>query len=294
MQNYATETPTPDNPVTVPHPSLSSDIRLLVLDIDGTIAGESNQVNSAVLEAIQAVQTKGIPVAIATGRMYRSALRFHQLVGSTLPLICYQGALIQDPQTQQIHRHWSVSPAQAQALLDYFDQSELRSQISIHMYVDDQLYVAEMNPLTEDYAQRSQIVPNLVPSLSAIAQRSPTKVLALSAEPEQITQLLSDLRQRFDPSELYLTRSVPTFFEATNPLVNKGTAIRYLAEELMNLNATNVMAIGDNWNDLEMLDYAGLGIAMGNAPLAVQKVANWIAPDVEGDGVAIAIQQFLL
>jgi HAD superfamily hydrolase (TIGR01484 family) len=162
------------------------------------------------------------------------------------------------------------------------------------MYVDDQLYVAEMNALTEDYAQRSQIVPNLVPSLSAIAQRSPTKVLALSTEPEQITLLLSDLRQRFDPSELYLTRSVPTFFEATNPLVNKGTAIRYLAEELLQLNATNVMAIGDNWNDLEMLDYAGLGIAMGSAPLAVQNIANWIAPDVEADGVAIAIQQFLL
>jgi Cof subfamily protein (haloacid dehalogenase superfamily) len=290
MQNdLATPTDTLENALC----DARTDIRLLVLDIDGTIAGDSNQVNPAVLEAIQAVQAQGIGVAIATGRMYQSALRFHQQVGSKLPLICYQGALIQDPKTQTVHRHCSVPPESAQALLDYFTQLELDTEISVHMYVDDQLYVAEMNELTLDYAQRSQITPNVVPDLSAIAQRSPTKVLALSDSPALITQLLNDLRQQFSPAELYLTRSVPTFFEAAHPLVNKGAAVQYLAEEVLKLNASQVMAIGDNWNDLEMLDYAGIGIAMGSAPDAVQNIAAWVAPDVEADGVAVAIQKFL-
>ncbi|MFM7372484.1 MAG: HAD family hydrolase, partial [Sphaerospermopsis kisseleviana] len=73
------------------------DIKLLVLDIDGTIAGHDNQVSDTVQQAIKAVQAKGIQVAIATGRMYCSALRFHQDIQSNLPLVAYQGAWIQDP-----------------------------------------------------------------------------------------------------------------------------------------------------------------------------------------------------
>ncbi|KGF71420.1 hypothetical protein DO97_20555, partial [Neosynechococcus sphagnicola sy1] len=109
-----------------------------------------------------------------------------------------------------------------------------------------------------------------------------------------IEDLLQTLRQRYAPTDLYLTKSVPTVFEAANPKVNKGTAVRYLAEELLGIQPQHVMAVGDNWNDLEMLTYAGMGIAMGSAPLSVQSVAQWVAPTVEEDGVAAAIKTFLL
>jgi len=84
---------------------MTGNIRLLVLDIDGTIAGQSNQISLRVREAIRQVQQRGIEVAIATGRMYQSALRFHQALGSTLPLMAYQGAYIKHPQSQTLHRH---------------------------------------------------------------------------------------------------------------------------------------------------------------------------------------------
>ncbi|MGA9382578.1 MAG: HAD-IIB family hydrolase, partial [Phormidium sp.] len=87
----------------------NSEIKLLVLDIDGTIAGESNQITEAVKQAIKAVQAKGVKVAIATGRMYRSALRFHQVIASDLPLMVYQGALIKDPATDKVLQHLPVS-----------------------------------------------------------------------------------------------------------------------------------------------------------------------------------------
>jgi hypothetical protein len=122
----------------------------------------------------------------------------------------------------------------------------------------------------------------------------PTKVLALSDDTAIIEQMLGSLRKQYTPAELYLTKSVATFFEATNPAANKGAAVRYLAEEILGLNAQNVMTIGDNFNDLEMLEYAGLGVAMGNAPAQVQAIANWVAPDVEEDGAAAAIEAFVL
>ncbi|MBE9178889.1 HAD family phosphatase [Oculatella sp. LEGE 06141] len=276
----------------------TNNIRLLVLDIDGTIVGESNEIERPVLDAIQAVQAKGIQVAIATGRMYRSALRFHQAIGSGLPLLSYQGAFIKDPSTGTVLRHWAVSQQSALQLLDHFEQMDAQHLLSIHFYIDDQLYVREITSETELYAERSGVDPIAVGDLRQFlltdATIAPTKILALSQEPDVIDRLLTDLRQRYTPAELYFTKSVATFFEAANPLVNKGVAVRYLAEELLGLQADNVMTIGDNFNDVEMLEYARIGVAMGNAPAEVKAIAAWVAPEVEVNGAATAIEQFLL
>ncbi|BAU04157.1 Cof-like hydrolase [Fischerella sp. NIES-3754] len=270
-------------------------IKLLVLDIDGTIAGESNNISEPVKEAITAAKAQGIKVAIATGRMFRSALRFHQDIGSTLPLIAYQGAWIQDPVSQQMYQHLPVSREMAQQLLDYFEQPELRSLLSVHFYINDQLYVREITTETQLYAERSRIKPIAVGDLrQVLTTYEPTKILALCNDTDIIDNLLGSLSRQYTPAELYLTKSVATFFEATNPFANKGVAVRYLAEELLGLQPNNVMTIGDNFNDLEMLEYAGIGVAMGNAPLQVQAIANWIAPSVEQDGAAVAIEKLLL
>ncbi len=272
----------------------ASNIQLLVLDIDGTISGKSNTLSPAVKQAIMTAQAQGIKVAIATGRMYRSALRFHQEIGSSLPLVAYQGAWIQDPVTTRIHRHLSLSKEIAQQLLDYFEQPELRSLLSVHFYINDQLYVREFTRETELYAQRSGITPIAVGDLRQTLSTEPTKVLALCDDPNVIDGLLGNLRLQYTPAELYLTTSVATFFEATHPRVNKGVAVRYLAEEMLGLQPMNVMTIGDNFNDLEMIEYAGIGVAMGNAPAAIQAIAQWVAPSVEADGAAVAIEKFLL
>lgn len=272
----------------------NAEIKLLVLDIDGTIAGVSNEINPSVKQAVKAAQNRGVQVAIATGRMYRSALRFHQAIGSNLPLLAYQGAWIQDPVTEQLHRHWCVEPATARKLLDYFEQPELKSLLSVHFYINDRLYVREITPETEIYAARSEIEAIAVGDLRNVLDNAPTKVLALSEDTEVIDRLLGNLRAQYTPAELYLTKSVATFFEATNPAVNKGTGVRYLAEELLGLEPAQVMTVGDNFNDLEMLEYAGIGVAMGNAPSDVQAVAQWVAPSVEQDGAAVAIEKFLL
>lgn len=281
-------------PFTSPRTESTSDIQLLVVDIDGTIVGESNTLSTAVKQAIIAAQSRKIKVAIATGRMYCSALRFHQEIGSSLPLVAYQGAWIQDPATDSILHHLSVSREMACQLLNYFEQPELRSLLSVHFYINDQLYVRELTRETEIYAKRSGITPIAVGDLRQTLSNEPTKVLALCDDTDIIDTVLGSLRQQYTPAELYLTKSVATFFEATHPLVNKGVAVRYLAEEMLGLEPTNVMTIGDNFNDVEMLEYAGIGVAMGNAPEAVKAIAQWVAPSVELDGAAVAIEKFLL
>ena len=278
------------------------DIRLLVLDLDGTIVGDSNHINEPVKQAIKAAQAKGIRVAIATGRMYCSALRFHREIGSTLPLLAYQGALIQDPIAQKRYRHWPVAQSLAIELLDYFEQSEFSQEIAVHVYVDDRLYVKEIATATQAYAQRSQVDPIAIGNLRQALTSDPTKILAMSRDGSAAMadrsaladRLYEKLKRRYAPSDLYLTKSSGQFLEAANPASDKGTAVQYLAEEVLALQPHNVMAIGDNFNDLEMIEYAGIGVAMENAPEAVKSRANYVAPNVERNGAATAIQNILL
>jgi Cof subfamily protein (haloacid dehalogenase superfamily) len=272
----------------------TAEIKLLILDIDGTIAGSSNQVSLRVKQAIKAAQGCGIKVGIATGRMYKSALRFHHEIGADLPLIAYQGAWIQDPATGKTHRHLPVPLEIAKELVDYFEQPHLLDRLSIHVYRDDCLYVRGINADTELYVGRSGIEVSSVADLRTVLTDRPTKILAMSEDTDLIEQLRLDLRQRYAPSELHVTTSVPIFLETTQSGVNKGTAIDYLTKDLIGITSENILAIGDNYNDVEMIAYAGIGVAMGNAPADVQSLADWVAPDVDADGVAMTIEKFIL
>ncbi len=272
----------------------AKDIKLLILDIDGTISGRSNTVSQPVLEAISAVQAKGISVAIATGRMYASALRFHEMVQSKLPLLTYQGAWIQQPGHDRL-RHTTLKQEQAIQLLGYFEQPHLRNLISVHFYLNDRLHLRAMTPDSTSYCDRCRTEPIVVEDLRSILDQGElTKVLAISQDTELIQTCLKDLKALHAPEDLYLTTSVDTFLEAANPLSNKGSAAQFLAEEVLGLAAHQVMAMGDNCNDLEMIAYAGIGVAMRGGPTIVQDSADWVAPSVEEDGVAQVIQQFLL
>jgi hypothetical protein len=270
------------------------DIKLLVLDIDGTIAGQSNQINQRVIDAIQAVQNRGIRVTIATGRMYRSALRFHQKINANLPLIAYNGAWIQCPLNNQIYSHIPLNSQVGVQLLNFFEKHKFSKHVEIHCYFNDQLYVNKVTEKTKIYSQRSEIVPIVIEDLKTVIKQSSTKILALCYQPKIMAQIKQEIAQTFPHENVYLTQSSQIYLEMTNPDVNKGNAIRYLTEKILGLQPENVMAIGDNFNDLEMLKYAGFSVAMGDAPTEIKNIAQWVAPTVEEDGVAIALEQLIV
>ncbi len=264
-------------------------IKLVTLDLDGTILGSPPVISPAVMQAIRQVQARGIQVTVVTGRMYRAAVAFHQELKSDLPLISYQGALIKDPQNDKVYWHKPVSLDLAQSVIEVFRHYDL----PFHVYLNDTLYVEEPVSLqTEIYRERTGIEPVVVNDINMILTAAPTKLLGFWGDNHD--EIWADLQERYDPQELYLTRSTTNFVEAVNPQSTKGHAVQYLAETVLGLAPANVLAIGDYYNDLEMLAYAGIGVAMGSAPPAVQAVANWVAPTVEEDGVAAALHKFIL
>jgi hypothetical protein len=140
----------------------SEAIRLVVLDIDGTIAGENNVISPSVQKAVRAVREKGIQVAIATGR---------------------------------IHRHWTLAKSTALGLLNYFEQVDFQQHLSVHAYVNDRLYVRAVTPESQLYSDRTGVTLHPVGDLRALIQEhEPTKLLALSLNADHIDSLYTNLR----------------------------------------------------------------------------------------------------
>lgn len=270
----------------------SADVRLLVLDIDGTILDESNRIRDSVAQAIRSAKLRGVAVAIATGRRYQSSLHAYNSIGSTLPLICYEGALIREPGNGFVHRHWPLESRVATQILDHTERLSQSGRLSVHFYIEDDVYVSNLNGASSNYFAGSNVEPT-VTDLRELSNEAITKVMVLSDDAQVIARLSSQLKDSCSRTQVKQHESI-TLLEAFHPDVNKRLAVSYLAEEVMGLRPENVMAVGDDFTDIEMLRYAGIGVAIGNAPAAVKASADWVTTNIEDDGVARAVERWLL
>jgi Cof subfamily protein (haloacid dehalogenase superfamily) len=269
------------------------DIRLLVLDLDGTIVDRSNRISDSVAQALDSVKRRGVAVAIATGRRFQSSLPAYDLIGSTLPLICYEGGLIRDRNAGITHRHWPLEPRAVAKILDQTEHLSLDGRLSVHFHIETDLYVLNLNDASSKFFEGSTVVPIVLSDLRSLLNRATTKVMVLSDDIEIITSLSTHLDNSDSRTRMTEYKGI-TLLEVFPLTVNKRVAVRYLAEEVMTLRPENVMAIGDDLTDIEMLKYAGVGIAMGNAPAAVKACADWVTSTIENDGVARSVERWIL
>src|SRR6478672_13011409 len=268
----------------------AADIRLLVLDLDGTIVDQSDHISDSVAQSLELVKRQGVAVAIATGRRYRPSLPAYDLIGSTLPLICYEGGLIRERNTGFTHRHWPLGPHVVAQILDHTEQLSLNGRLSVHFHIKDDLYVSNLNDASSKFFEGSTVVPIVVSDMRPLLNQATTKVMVLSEDVEIITRLSTQLKNSHCRTRVTDYKSI-TLLEALDPTVNKRLAVSYLAEEIMALRPENVMAIGNDFSDIEMLEYAGIGVAMGNAPAAVKSCADWVTTTIENDGAAKAVER---
>jgi Cof subfamily protein (haloacid dehalogenase superfamily) len=269
-----------------------SPIRLLVLDLDGTILSGHLTIRPRVIEAVREVQERGIDVVLATGRMYRSALPYAEMLRLTAPLICYQGAYIREPPRAD------GSPG-AVLLHDAMRARITRDAIGWarahgfepHLNVLDRL-VMEMGDIgAADYERLSGVGAEFVPDLFEAARDGCTKVLAVG--PADLPQRHLDEARHAFAGRAQVTVSHPEYLERTRLGVHKGRAVRWLARRA-GVPLRNVMAIGDQFNDLEMIAAVGVGVAMGAAPPEVRAAARFVTAPLEEDGAALAIEALIL
>ncbi len=263
-------------------------IRLVALDLDGTLMGDDRVITPRVRLAINAAQKQGTVVTLATGRMFSFLVPIARELGITAPLICYQGGLIQAADsTAPIYRA-TMDVALVREVLAWQTQRNLH----IVLYADDAVFLTEHLHSIEFY--QHMLGENLiwVGSLNSVLERHQPIKFIIFVEPEEADALKEELQTLFG-ARLEITRSHALIVEG-NPLgVSKGDALRRLAD-YMHIPRSQVMAVGDQDNDIPMLEWAGIGVAMGNASPGLKAIADWIAPPLQEDGAAVALERFVL
>lgn len=262
------------------------DIKLIAIDLDDTLLHNDLTISERARTAIRKAVAKGVHVTLATGRMYRSALPFALDLQLNLPLITYQGALVKYADGREVyHRPIPMQTARelAQFLLPY--------EYHVNIYIADELYMEKDSPEGRRYVAIAKVPIHLVEHLTEALMQDPSKMVVIAGS-EELDRLALDVRSSFGNS-LQITKSKATFLEFAHPQATKGIALAHLANSL-GIGAASVMAIGDSPNDLDMIEYAGWGVAMGNAVAEVKKKARYVTKSNDDDGVAEAIEKLVI
>jgi hypothetical protein len=267
---------------------LKASAKLVAFDVDGTLVGRDLEISQVVREAIARMQQAGTAGCLVTGRMYRATVPFARELGLDAPLICYQGAAIIDPATDEILAHTALANEIVRELITVAE----RDRMHLQLYRNDEYYCETRNRYSELYAALSLTQPVVVPSLrEAFAYSPATKAVVIADEP--VAAAYAEKLGEVFARRANVTRSLPEFVEVIDPAVDKGAALRFVADRL-GIGMDRTIAIGDSWNDAPLLSAAGFAIAMGSSPPELHAIADAVVGDVAHDGVAEAIDKYVL
>ncbi|NMB38201.1 MAG: HAD family phosphatase [Firmicutes bacterium] len=265
-------------------------IRLVAVDLDDTLINSNLEITAENLAAVDRVRRKGVQVTIATGRMHVSALPFARQL--KLPqneiIISYNGAVLRRF-NGELMAHIAL---QRQIALDVIRYCQVRKW-TLNIYHDDRLYVAELDDNVEYYMNMVGVQAHPVGDLYNFVVDQDlqlSKMLIIGSE-EQMESNLPVVQAEFG-EKAQVTRSKKRYIEITHFDASKGKALARLAAS-MGLDAQQVMAIGDSGNDLEMIKWAGLGVAVANASADVKEAADFITKSNDESGVAVALNQLI-
>jgi hypothetical protein len=225
-------------------------------------------------------------VIVVTGRMFVSVRPYVLQAGIDDPVVCYQGAVVAEPASGEFLRHEPIPIELGREAIEAVEAEHFH----VNCYVDDELYVARVTPEARAYADFQDLVIHEVGDLAAWLAKPPTKIVAVG-EPTRLDGLERRMKTHFD-GRLYISKSLPYFLELASPQVTKASGLAFLAEHL-GFSRAGTVAFGDGENDVELLEWAGYGVAVANAHERVLAVADLVCPPVDEEGVAQVIEAFL-
>lgn len=260
--------------------------KMMTIDVDDTLLNDQRRVTEATKNALAEAIREGVKVTLATGRMFASAKQIASQVGMNVPLITYQGSLVKNLLDDQVlYERWVPSEV-ARYLFEYAHQNHLH----IQGYYDDHLVGLEENEKIKEYSRVSN-VPYRIDSVEHLLSKRLTKLLFFD-EPDILDVHSVQLKKVLGDS-VHITKSKPYYLEVLHKEGTKGHAVQFLAQHF-GCELSQVIAIGDSWNDHEMLEVAGLGVAMGNAVESLKAIAGFVTKTNNEDGVKHVIDQFIL
>ncbi|MDO4568393.1 MAG: Cof-type HAD-IIB family hydrolase [Clostridia bacterium] len=260
---------------------------LLALDIDDTLFGADKRISARNLSAVRAAAAAGVRVTLATGRGYLASKPVVDELGITGAMANYGGALISVAETGEEALCLDMAWDDAKAIMDYAHEHD----IYCHLYQGDTVVYEDKPQYAARYCATLHVPLRHEPELRNMRWERIPKVLYIT-EPARIPELMPELVARFGAS-VQVSMSGNSFIEFNRKDVHKASALRWIADSL-GIPRERVAAMGDNTLDLEMIEWAGLGVAVDNACAQVKAAADVIAPNCESDAVAWVIERHIL
>ena len=263
-------------------------IRLLAIDLDGTLVNDRLEMDPRDVAAVKAATAAGVAVVLATGRMFKSSLRYAEPLGLKGPIINYQGAEDSEIASGDVWYRCELTVEMQQRVLALAEPKDWH----VNAYVDERVFTARARPEADLYARIAMVPYEVVGPLSKWVSQDSTKMVLVDLEPADVPARMAEL-SAWMGDVARVTRSLDWFVEVVNPQVSKSAALAMVADRL-GVARAEVCAIGDNTNDEEMVSWAGFGVAMGQAPEALKAVAKYVTGRIGEAGVAQVIERFVI
>jgi len=259
--------------------------QLAAIDLDGTLLGSDHALSAGNAAAIGRAMEAGAKIVLASGRQWRTIDAFAGQLGLPpgAPIIAYNGAMIRT-HGGETWFHQPLPAEAAQTIVHFC----IAHGCHLNLYIHDTLYVQNDTEWGQLYRQRTGTVPH-VTDLTQFDGQQPTKLLLIDTL-ETTNRLLVHFQAEFGRS-LYITKTEDEFLEFMDPHINKGRALAEIAKHL-GVTSAECVAFGDSYNDLSMVEWAGMGVAMENARPELKAVAQRIALTADADGVGVVLDQF--
>jgi Cof subfamily protein (haloacid dehalogenase superfamily) len=265
--------------------------KLLVVDIDGTLLGRERNISVENRRALDRARQSGVRVALSTGRAVLACTSVLEQLSLDGYHIFFDGALVSD-----LGNEVYSQPLDRGVVGEAIEFAH-RHEIELELYSAAHYFAERESWSTEAHRQFFGVEPSIVDFTNLWQRERIVKAGLASVSPEQVAKA-RQFSARFDGRLHFSTARSPAFpdVEFTNvvaPEVSKGKALEALSSYL-GIPLSEVMAVGDGTNDITLLAKAGLAVAMDNAPDEVKAMADHITPDVERNGLAAAVERFLL
>lgn len=267
---------------------MGQDIRLVVLDMDGTLLDDAKEIGAGTGAAIRVGAARGVRFLLASARPFCSARPYAAEIGLDTPLICYNGALVKAASGETLLSRPLASET-ARELAEICKAEGLYAKV----YEDDVFFVDTPTEETVKYSRAYHVPYRSVGNLAEFIAASDLAPLSfvIHADPARLPSLRTELEERF-AGRLNCHCPNEHAIHISSPEASKLAAVQLLAGE-WGIGPDQAMAVGDGSNDLDILRWAGVGVALGNASPDLLTAADWVAPDNNRDGVGAALERFL-
>lgn len=261
---------------------MDKNIKLIATDLDGTFLNSDSEISDYNKNVFQYLMKEGIEIILSTGRAFNGMQRYKEIINNDNYSIVSNGSMIADTNGNFVYNK-VIDENYSKAIIDL----RKKYKVYLHVYSGDKYIVSEPDFYYERYIEKENITDTIV-GLENIEDFNFSKMVFIG-DNDELLKLQNEIRSNFD---LHTSFSHPSFLEILAKGINKGSALKWLCEK-KGINREEVIAFGDNYNDIEMIEYAGVGVAMGNAEEDVKKKADYVSLSNNEDGVGKFLNNFL-